>query len=368
MTSNKFARSRFPEQVLHWYDQNGRELPWRQKNGDFADPYHVWLSEIMLQQTTVVTVEPYFRKFLQNWPTVKHLALAPLDDVLTAWAGLGYYARARNLHKCAGVVWHKYGGHFPNKEEELLDLPGVGPYTAAAVAAIAFNQRAVVIDGNIERIVCRVFQLEETLPNGRPVIKKYAAEITPKDRAGDYAQALMDIGSSICKPKAPDCGNCPVMGLCKVGGKEIAQSYPKKAPKKAKPSKFAIALWLEDEEGRVLIRRRAENGLLGGMMEFPSTDWTENSETSEDEVQALLKSLQPNVASDTYDAAPDFKHTFTHFHLTFSPRVYRVASADKTPSNHLKWLSAAELDQVALPTLMKKVVRSVMDGQRQFQL
>ncbi len=368
MTSNKFARSRFPEQVLHWYDQNGRELPWRKKNGEFAEPYHVWLSEIMLQQTTVATVAPYFKKFLQNWPTVKHLALAPLDDVLTAWAGLGYYARARNLHKCAGVVWHKYGGQFPGDEEALLDLPGVGPYTAAAVAAIAFGRSAVVIDGNIERIICRVFQLEETLPNGRAIIKKYAADVTPQERAGDYAQALMDIGSSICRPKAPECKICPVNELCKVSGKDIAQSYPKKAPKKAKPSKYAVALWIVDGQGKVLIRRRAEKGLLGGMMEFPSTDWTENLEISNDVVRALLKSLQPNIDAHAFASAPDIKHTFTHFHLTLSPRIYQVADTLKTSSNQFEWRSTDELEQVALPTLMKKVARSVMDGQRELKL
>ncbi|WP_025898185.1 A/G-specific adenine glycosylase [Sneathiella glossodoripedis] len=368
MTSHNFEYSRFPEQILQWYDQNGRELPWRQKGGQYADPYHVWLSEIMLQQTTVATVTSYFEKFLHNWPTVRDLALAPLDDVLTAWAGLGYYARARNLHKCAGVVWHKYGGEFPNTEEALLDLPGIGPYTAAAIAAIAFDKPCVVIDGNIERIICRVFQLEETLPAGRPAIKNHAAKVTPIERSGDYAQALMDIGSSICRPKRPDCASCPVGDLCSVKDSGLAEHYPKKAPKKAKPTKGAVVVWIEDADGRVLMRRREEKGLLGGMMEFPSTEWTEKAHASPAELGDLLNSLGGEDQLNDCGSAPEVKHTFTHFHLKLLPRIYRLYERDSIQSNHLSWIEKDKLDQFALPTLMKKVARSVLSGQNELKL
>lgn len=368
MASHKIARSQFPEQILGWYDSNGRELPWRSKNGLKPDPYHVWLSEIMLQQTTVVTVGPYFQNFLAKWPTVKQLALAPLDDVLTAWAGLGYYARARNLHKCAIYVWHNCGGEFPKTEEGLLELPGVGPYTAAAIAAIAYDQPAVVIDGNIERIICRVYQLEETLPAGRPVIKSYAAKITPKLRAGDYAQALMDIGSSICKPKAPACDICPVTDLCKVSGLAIAQTYPKKAPKKAKPSKWAVILWIENAGGQVLMRRRIEKGLLGGMMEFPSTAWEMASDVPQEVIADLLNEMPSDITSDKYVPAANIKHSFTHFHLTLSPRVYRLADYEVKPSNEFVWIDPANFDEIALPTLMRKVARSVSSEQQELSL
>ncbi|WP_169567834.1 A/G-specific adenine glycosylase [Sneathiella limimaris] len=362
MASHNIARDRFPEKILTWYDEHARELPWRSQGGERPDPYHVWLSEIMLQQTTVATVGPYFQKFLDQWPTVKHLALAPLDDVLTAWAGLGYYARARNLHKCAGVVWHNYGGQFPGSEDELLTLPGVGPYTAAAIAAIAFDEPAVVIDGNIERIICRVFQLEETLPAGRPVIKEHAATVTPKDRPGDYAQALMDIGSRICRPKKPACDRCPVTDLCHVSGQEIAEAYPKKAPKKVKPVKSAFVLWIENEKGEVLMRRRPEKGLLGGMMEFPSTDWTEG-ESQPSEVGQLKVELGLEADENVQAVAQEVVHTFTHFQLKLSPQIYQVAADQVRPSNQLQWIAPTGFGDIALPTLMNKVVKVVSKGQ-----
>ncbi len=367
MANHKIVASKFPGQILNWYDQNGRELPWRQKNGVRPDPYHVWLSEIMLQQTTVVTVGPYFQNFLQKWPTVKHLALAPLDDVLAAWAGLGYYARARNLHKCANFVWHNYGGTFPGDEQELLKLPGVGPYTAAAIAAIAFDVPAVVIDGNIERNICRIFQLEETLPAGRPVIREHAEKVTPQDRPGDYAQALMDIGSSICKPKNPGCAACPVTDLCRVSGLEIAASYPRKAPKKVKPSKSAFVLWVENPRGEVLMRRRIESGLLGGMMEFPSTDWLEASVKPED-LSVLLDDLGLDLDPDGAASAALVKHSFTHFHLALEPKIYRLDGEAAILSNQFQWIHPDRFDQIALPTLMNKVAKSVRSKQGQLLL
>ncbi|OUR77742.1 A/G-specific adenine glycosylase [Alphaproteobacteria bacterium 46_93_T64] len=362
MTTHNFDNSEFAARVLNWYDVNARCLPWRSAPGEYADPYHVWLSEIMLQQTTVVTVGPYFDKFLQKWPTIEFLATAPLDDVLTAWAGLGYYARARNLHKCAATVWHKYGGVFPNSEKELLELPGVGPYTAAAIAAIAFSVPAVVVDGNIERIISRVFRVQEILPKARAELKEFAASVTPELRTGDYAQALMDIGSRICSPKKPSCSECPLVDLCAAHGKGDAEIYPKKMPKKAKPTKMASILWIENSDGEVLMRRREEKGLLGGMMEFPSTDWelvAEFETVGPGQLQSLIDELGMNALGSVDKTAELVKHTFTHFHLKLLPQILFVRANDLAASNHLRWIHPSKFTEIALPTLMAKVFASV---------
>lgn len=364
MTSHIFDSNEFPQKILKWYDLNARELPWRSKTGEKSDPYKVWLSEIMLQQTTVQTVGPYFEKFTANWPTVKHLALAPLDDVLSAWAGLGYYARARNLHKCAGEVWHNYGGEFPDTEAELLKLPGVGPYTAAAIASIAFEEPAVVVDGNVERIISRVFKIEEELPKSRPEIREKAALVTPQLRPGDYAQALMDIGSSVCKPKSPKCGECPVTDLCILSGDEAVESYPKKAPKKQKPVKAATVFWFERDDGSILMRRRPEKGLLGGMMEFPSIDWleTELFQSEKSRLEAELLSILGVVGeADKQTEVPHFRHTFTHFHLDFHPRAITFGEGFDIASNELVWIHPEKFEEHALPTLMMKVAKAVIE-------
>ncbi len=360
MTTHISDNSEFSASVLRWYDENARALPWRSLPGEYADPYHVWLSEIMLQQTTVVTVSSYFKKFLEKWPSVENLANAPLDDVLTAWAGLGYYARARNLHKCAATVWHKYGGEFPNSEKELMELPGIGPYTAAAIAAIAFAEPAVVIDGNIERIISRVFRLQEFLPKGREVLRDYAASVTPKLRAGDYAQALMDMGSNVCRPKGPTCELCPVARFCMAHAEGDETSFPKKAPKKIKPVKMATVIWAENAKGEVLMRRRAEKGLLGGMMEFPSTQWDDISgfdDNGPEKLQALL--IELGLIDQPVNAVSLVKHTFTHFHLKLQPHVLAVEDNDITPSNHFLWIHPSKFGEIALPTLMAKVAKIV---------
>ncbi len=264
------------EAILAWYDRHRRDLPWRAKPGERADPYAVWLSEIMLQQTTVPTVGPYFRRFLARWPRVQDLAAASLDEVLTEWQGLGYYARARNLHKCAEVVARDHGGRFPDTEEGLLELPGIGAYTAAAIAAIAFDRKATVVDGNVERVMARLNAEATPLPAAKPILRDYAAHFTPGKRAGDYAQAVMDLGATVCTPRQPKCLLCPWSEACAARAEGIAETLPRRAAKAEKPTRRGIAFWLtrEGDEGReVLLRRRPEKGLLGGMMEVPSTPW-----------------------------------------------------------------------------------------------
>jgi len=357
------------EAMLRWYDENARDLPWRIQGAPHHDPYHVWLSEIMLQQTTVVTVKPYFEKFIQRWPTVDKMAHAPLDDILTQWAGLGYYARARNLHKCAIEVCRKWGGAFPQTEEDLLTLPGIGPYTAAAIAAIAFDEPAVVIDGNIERIVTRLHRFDGTLPAARPDIKTLAAQHTPKNRPGDYAQSLMDLGSRICKPKQPLCGECPVLSFCEAATVGDMEAFPKKAPKKVKPTRRAPVFWIENDRGEVLLRRREESGLLGGMMEFPSADWVERLDEAAEikaaaEILAGDLGLQKNLK--VAKEVDPIKHTFTHFHLFLHP--YVLSGEADIGGNWAVWVHPDKFGEYALPTLMVKVAKKVAEGQNALSL
>ncbi|GLQ05699.1 A/G-specific adenine glycosylase [Sneathiella chinensis] len=357
----------FSQAILDWYDRNARELPWRRLGGAHPEPYHVWLSEIMLQQTTVVTVKPYFNHFISRWPQVSDLAAAELDEVLTAWAGLGYYARARNLHKCAVAVCHNYGGSFPADEAELLSLPGIGDYTAAAVSSIAFGKRAVVVDGNIERVVSRVYRIADALPQAKPVIKAHADVLTPSDRAGDYAQALMDIGSGVCTPRNPKCELCPVASFCDGFSAGDAETFPQKAPKKKKPTRKAHIFWIENGRGEVLVRRREESGLLGGMMEFPSTAWQEQAPVP-DEVEALLTQIGVEGTSKPPVTTELVRHTFTHFHLELTPHVVKAGEAGGSGSNDAFWLAPDAFSTIALPTLMKKVVQSVFKGQGSLDL
>ncbi|MCZ4281810.1 A/G-specific adenine glycosylase [Kiloniella laminariae] len=346
--------------LLPWYDRHARELPWRkgpQKmrgSGDqreLAVPYHVWLSEIMLQQTTVATVKAYFLKFLAIWPTVEDLAQADLDQVLTAWAGLGYYARARNLHRCAQVVAEELDGIFPDNEAALLKLPGVGPYTAAAIAAIAFDRPAAVVDGNVERVIARFYALQDPLPGVKTEIRTLAAKQTPQERSGDYAQAMMDLGATICTPRNPACVLCPIQAGCLGREKGIAAELPKKAPKKLKPIRRAFAYLFRDEEGSVLLRRRAESGLLGGMVEVPSGSWGEAPEPERDRFLDDLghwSLLEGQV-----------KHTFTHFHFEISLLQAKVGKDEKEQIAGKvggSWHVAEEFSGLALPTVMKKIL------------
>ena len=337
--------------LLGWYDRHRRVLPWRAPAGRRADPYHVWLSEIMLQQTTVATVKSYFDHFVARWPRVEDLAAADLDAVLHAWQGLGYYARARNLHKCAKAVAGDHGGRFPDTEAGLLSLPGVGPYTAAAIAAIAFDIPASPVDGNIERVTARLRRITDPLPGGKKAIQAAARDLTPSKRPGDFAQAMMDLGAMVCTPRAPKCGLCPWHDPCAARAAGDAADLPARAPKKAKPTRHGIVFWIVDGQGRVLLRRRAERGLLGGMMEVPSTDWR-------DDPWGMGEAAgQAPLAAAVWAEAGEVRHTFTHFHLRLTVMHGTVAGGDIADG---VWVHPRDFGAQALPTLMKKVAKAVL--------
>jgi A/G-specific adenine glycosylase len=335
--------------LLAWYDVNARALPWRQPPGVRADPYAVWLSEIMLQQTTVKAVIPYYQKFLARWPRVTDLASAELDDVLAAWAGLGYYSRARNLHACAKAVASEHGGEFPSTEEALLKLPGIGAYTAAAIAAIAFNRHATAVDGNVERVVARLFAVDAPLPGAKPRIKTLAAQIVPEDRPGDFTQAMMDLGAGLCSPRTPSCMLCPVTAHCDGRAKGIAATLPVKAPKKQRPVRYGSAFLAVRNDGAVLLRRRPPKGLLGGMLEVPSTEWIEARANGGDVLE-----YAPLPAK--WQAVPvPVGHTFTHFHLELSVYLATELRQPNTPPQ-CKWYPQSALADEALPSVMRKVL------------
>jgi A/G-specific adenine glycosylase len=338
--------------MLAWYDRNARVLPWRSLPGIKADPYHVWLSEVMLQQTTVVAVTPYFRAFIERWPTVKDLAAASLDDILVAWAGLGYYARARNLHKCAQLVAEWRDGLFPDDEESLRTLPGIGDYTAAAIAAIAHGRPSVVMDGNIERVIARMFAITDPLPAVKPKLKALAATLTPTERPGDYAQALMDLGATVCTPRQPACVLCPWREACEASRQGIAESLPTKIAKPDRPTRRGIAFWALRKDGAVLLRRRPEKGLLGGMMEIPSTPWREDSWEM---AEALIEAP---VTAEWRSLPGVVRHSFTHFHLELVIAVGRVRVPELAKG---MWCSLDGLEGQALPTVMRKVVRHALN-------
>ncbi|MFK0384721.1 A/G-specific adenine glycosylase [Agrobacterium sp. NPDC090273] len=339
--------------LLRWYDRHHRELPWRTspamaEKGKRADPYHVWLSEVMLQQTTVQAVKPYFAKFLGLWPTVRDLASAPSEDVMAAWAGLGYYARARNLKKCAETVASAHGGIFPDTEDGLRQLPGIGDYTAAAVAAIAFNRQAAVMDGNVERVISRLFAIDAPLPGSKPAMKTRVAEITPSDRPGDFAQAMMDLGATICTPKRPACALCPFNSDCLALANDDPERFPVKAAKKQKPVRLGAAFIAVNSRGEILLRRREESGLLGGMTEVPTTAWTARIDGGTDE------SYAPFAAN--WQPAGAIVHVFTHFELRLSVFRAQVAEGLQTGRNDGWWEPVTNLDAQALPTVMKKAI------------
>lgn len=339
--------------LLDWYDRHRRVLPWRSPPGERADPYHVWLSEIMLQQTTVAAVGPYFRDFLARWPTVTALAAAELDDVLRAWAGLGYYARARNLHKCARTVAAGHGGRFPDDEEGLRRLPGIGTYTAAAIAAIAFDRPAAAVDGNVERVLSRVFTVWDPLPAAKPVIRDLAAGLVPDRRAGDYTQALFDLGATVCTPRKPRCMLCPWAGDCRARAEGVQEELPAKAAKAEQPTRHGVAFFVTDGDGNVLLRRRKEDGLLGGMMEVPSTAWTAGPA----DLSAALDGAP--VRGAAWRTLPGtVRHTFTHFHLHLTVVAGRVDAAPPVPDG--VWVPPDRLGEEALPTVMRKVVRHAL--------
>ncbi len=335
--------------LLNWYDLKGRDLPWRSKGNQKANPYHVWLSEIMLQQTTVITVIPYFLSFIKRWPTVQALAQASLDDVLHAWQGLGYYTRARNLHLCARKIVEEYNNEFPTRSNELIKLPGIGPYTAKAIAAIAFNEQVLPIDGNIARILARLYAISRPLPEGTVLLQNAACAFTPLIRPGDFAQAMMDLGASLCTPRNPTCGECPFQLTCKAYAIGIQAELPVKSKKRIRPKKYAVAYILKREDGAILLRRRPESGLLGGMMEIPTSEWN----TKKLKISDVPKNAP--VTIDWRSSPINIKHSFTHFDLEI--KIYSGSICmEKAHTLEGYWVFPHQMKNYALPTLFRKII------------
>ncbi len=341
--------AKISDSLLDWYDANARALPWRNPPGvappnDEAWPYRVWLSEVMLQQTTVAAVKPYFEKFTQVWPTVFDLARASDEDIMAAWAGLGYYSRARNLVKCAREIVAR--GGFPQTEVELRKLPGVGAYTAAAIAAIAFGERAVVVDANVERVVARLFAIEEPLPAARKAICMHADSITPDARAGDFAQAVMDLGSGICTTRAPRCLLCPLRKECRGYAAGTPERLPVKPAKKNKPERTGTAFWIERGKGdkaEVWLVQREGTGMLGGMRALPDDGWNARADGEG----------SPPIAGG-WEPMGVVRHTFTHAHLTL--KVDRLSTVIE-PEGPGQWWPISEIESAGLPTLFAKAAR-----------
>src|SRR5215203_384623 len=344
-----------PALLLDWYDRHRRRLPWRPLPGQGADPYQVWLSEIMLQQTGVKTVGPYFLKFLARWPDVTALGRASLDDVLRMWAGLGYYSRARNLHACAVAVLRDHGGVFPDTEEGLRSLPGIGPYTAAAIGAIAFDIRTMPVDGNIERVVSRLYAVEEPLPQAKPRIQELASTLLGPSRAGDSAQALMDLGSSICTPKKPACALCPLNEDCAARSRGDQEIFPRKAPKKAGTLRRGAA-FIVTRGDELLVRTRAEKGLLGGMTEVPGSDWL----AAQDDKAALRQAPALKGIARWHRKAGIVTHVFTHFPLELVIYTAKLAARSRAPDG-MRWVPIATLADEALPNVMRKAIAHGLD-------
>jgi A/G-specific adenine glycosylase len=340
-----------PAALLAWYDRHRRDLPWRVAPGRRPDPYRVWLSEIMLQQTTVATVGPYFDRFVARFPDIRALADASLDEVLHLWQGLGYYARARNLQACARAVVERHGGRFPDDPAALRLLPGIGDYTAAAIAAIAFDRRVAAVDGNAERVVARLFAERMPLPAVKPRLKALAAALVPGERAGDFAQALMDLGAVICTPRRPRCVLCPWRSACAAAAAGIAESLPAQAEKPERPLRHGVAFWLSRDDGAVLLRRRPDKGLLGGMIELPSTQWRALP-------WSVGEAIEAAPAAAAWTALPGtVQHGFTHFRLDLA----LLAATTTEPAEGI-WAKPSQFQDYALPTLTKKLVNHALSA------
>jgi len=332
--------------LLEWYDVHARPMPWRtppaeKKAGVQPDPYRIWLSEVMLQQTTVAAVKNYFNRFITRWPTVVSLAAADDGDVMGEWAGLGYYARARNLLKCARVITDEHSGIFPDDHATLLTLPGIGPYTAAAISSIAFDLRHVVVDGNVERVMSRLYDIHAPLPASKLELTAKAEHLTPNQRTGDYAQAVMDLGATICTPKSPACGICPWHEPCKARKAGTAPDLPKKTPKKPKPIRHGTVYLGRRSDGAWLLERRPNKGLLGGMLGWPGSDWID--------VTTPRPIGTPPTPADWKTEEGEVRHTFTHFHLLLT-----VMSATIESNEQLLFLGHNDFRPSDLPTVMRK--------------
>ncbi len=337
--------------VLAWWDRHARVLAWRARPGARRDPYRVWLSEIMLQQTTVSHAAPYFRTFIRRWPTIERLAAAPEAEVMAAWAGLGYYARARNLVACARVVAGELGGVFPGDEEDLRALPGVGAYTAAAIAAIAFDRPANVVDANIERVIARLYAVEAQLPAAKGEIVALAGALAPAERPGDWAQALMDLGAMVCRPTAPDCERCPLEDVCAGRRRGDPQTFPRRAPKAERPHRHGVA-FVAWREGQVALVRRPPRGLLGGMLGLPTTPWRAERWSG-----AQARAAAPWPAD--WRALGEVSHVFTHFSLSLE--VWGAEATGTAPD--VVWLPITQAT-AASPTVFRKAIDLVFAGGR----
>jgi A/G-specific adenine glycosylase len=355
LPSRKKAAAPEPVALLAWYDRHARVLPWRARRGERMEPYRVWLSEIMLQQTTVKAVAPYYERFVRRWPTVEALADASLDDVLRAWAGLGYYARARNLHACARAVVERHGGVFPTDMDALRALPGVGDYTAAAVAAIAFDRPAVPVDGNVERVVTRLFAVEDEMPAAKFEIKLLATSLLPPRRSGDFAQAMMDLGATICSPKRPACALCPWTDACLARIRGDQETFPRKAPKREGKLRRGAAFVVVRADGRVLLQRRPDKGLLASMTEVPGSGWTHDFDVGDGLRHA------PRFGKLKWRRLPGVvRHVFTHFPLELTVFTASAPKATRAPKG-ARWVRFADLPGEALPNVMRKVLAHAFD-------
>ncbi len=340
---------RLSDVLLDWYDVHARKMPWRvapqdRKRGIRPDPYAVWMSEIMLQQTTVATVRDYFARFITRWPTVADLAAAEDAAVMAEWAGLGYYARARNLLKCARAVVTQHNGAFPADHDALLKLPGIGPYTAAAISSIAFDLPHTVLDGNVERVMARLHDIHTPLPAAKPELMAQAEALTPDERPGDYAQAVMDLGATICSPKSPACSICPWREPCAARHAGTAAELPKKTPRKAKPTRHGTVYLAQREDGAWLLETRPDKGLLGGMLGWPGSEWVDISNPQPE--------TPPPLDAEWQTLPGDVRHTFTHFHLILTVQVAQVA-AQVVPTSG-RFLTQHEFGPSDLPTVMRK--------------
>lgn len=335
-----------PRALLAWYDRHRRSLPWRALPGTRPDPYRVWLAEVMLQQTTVAAVIPYYERFAARWPRLSDLAAAAEAEVLAAWAGLGYYARARRLIPCARAVVERHGGRFPSEEASLRALPGIGAYSAAAIVAIAFDRPAVVVDGNVERVMARLFAVKQPLPKAKTQLRALAGTLAPRRRPGDYAQAVMDLGATVCTPRAPRCGDCPWASPCLARASGAPEDYPVRAAKARRPTRHGVAFLAVRPNGAILLRRRPPEGLLGGMTEVPSTPWRDRPWT-------LAEARRHAPARARWLSAGRFEHTFTHFHLVLD---VVLATVDSVAPDAGYWRARSALAREALPSVMRKVV------------
>ena len=344
----------FRKDLLEWYDKHGRNLPWRIKGKDTQTAYNVWLSEIMLQQTTVQAVIPYYLKFKDLWPSIDRLAAAEQSDITDAWAGLGYYSRARNLHKCAQSVSGDHNGVFPQTEKDLLNLPGIGPYTASAIQAIAFNKPANVVDGNVERIMARLYAIQTPFPDGKVKAKEKASLFVGEyeGRHSDYAQALMDLGATICRPKSPLCHSCPVSKFCDGFKKQIANDLPKRIKKIPVPHKYGSVAIIMSADNKILIERRPQTGMLAGMIGLPTSEWLE-----EDSMKEMLLEKFSGDSADLNEV----RHVFTHFSLTLKPILLKLkaTSSDATINDkrNFFWKNIDDINPSEFPTIFKKVIK-----------